>query len=95
MTSLLVLQGSLSNGADGRHQVSVRKLTGLIENNPKKGIDNPTIERLLKAFDKISLAIVHLSDQLIRHVTPLTALQPRTLELLGLSSAVYTSLVEI
>jgi transposase len=31
------------------------KLTGLIENNPKKGIDNPTTERLLKQFDKIYL----------------------------------------
>jgi transposase len=30
------------------------KLTGLIENNPKKGIDNPTAERLLKAFDEIT-----------------------------------------
>jgi transposase len=26
------------------------KLVGLIENNPKKGIDNPTTERLLKTF---------------------------------------------
>jgi transposase len=30
------------------------KLTGLIENNPKKGIDNPTTERLLKVFDEIT-----------------------------------------
>ncbi|MDI6768842.1 MAG: IS1634 family transposase, partial [Anaerolineales bacterium] len=70
------------------------KLTGLIENNPKKGIDNPTTERLLKAFDKINLTIVHLPNRIIRHVTPLTALQTRILELLGLSAAIYTRLAE-
>lgn len=70
------------------------KLTGLIENNPKKGIDNPTTERLLKKFDEITLTIVHLPDQIIRHVTPLTDLQTRILELLGLSATIYTRLAE-
>lgn len=69
-------------------------LVGLIENNPKKGIDNPTTERLLKAFDDITLTIVHLPGQLIRHVTPLSALQTRILELLGLSPGAYTQLAE-
>jgi len=70
------------------------QLAGLIENNPKKGIDNPTTERLLKAFDEINLTIVHLPERAIRHVTPLTALQARILELLGLSAAVYVRLAE-
>lgn len=68
------------------------KLTGLIKNNPKKGIDNPTAERLLKQFDNIFLTIVNLPDQVIRHVTPLTDLQTRILELLGLSVDTYTRL---
>ncbi len=70
------------------------KLTGLIENNPKKGIDNPTTERLLKTFNNLTLTLVHLPDQTIRHITPLTPLQTRILELLGLSAAVYTRLAE-
>jgi len=70
------------------------KLTGLIENNPKKGIDNPTAERLLKTFREINLTIAHLPDQTIRHVTPLSPLQVRILELLGLSPAIYTRLAE-
>jgi len=70
------------------------KLTGLIENNPKKGIDNPTTERLLKAFDEITLTTVHLPDRIIQHITSLTTLQTRILELLGLSDAVYTRLAE-
>jgi transposase len=70
------------------------KLTGLIENNPKKGIDNPTAERLLKQFDNIFLTIVHLPDQIVRHVTPLTDLQLRILELLGLSVDTYARLAD-
>jgi len=70
------------------------KLTGLIENNPKKGIDNPTTERLLKTFDEITLTTVQLPDRIIQHITPLTTLQTRILELLGLSAAIYTRLVE-
>ena len=70
------------------------KLVGLLAQNPKKGIDNPTTERLLKAFDDVTLTIVHLPDKIIRHVTPLTALQTRILELLGLPPSVYTRLAE-
>jgi transposase len=70
------------------------KLTGLIENNPKKGIDNPTTERLLKTFDEITLTTVQLPDRIIQHITPLTTLQAHILELLGLSAAVYTRLAE-
>lgn len=75
-------------------QQNQEKLTGLIENNPKKGIDNPTTERLLKMFDNVTLTIVHLPDQTIRHITPLTPLQTRILDLLGLSAAVYTRLAQ-
>ena len=70
------------------------QLVGLIENNPKKGIDNPTTERLLKTCDDVTLTIVRLPGQIIRHVTPLSALQTRILELLGLSPGVYLKLSE-
>lgn len=68
------------------------KLVGLHAENPKKGTDNPTTERLLKAFDNITLTIVHLPGQVVRHVTPLTLLQIRILELLGLPPTIYTDL---
>jgi transposase len=70
------------------------KLTGMIENNPKKGIDHPTTERILKTFNEINLTIVHLPDRIIRHVTPLTPLQTRILQLLGLSADVYARLAD-
>ena len=70
------------------------QLVGLIENNPKKGIHNPTTERLLKTFADVTLTIVRSPGQVIRHVTPLSALQIRILELLGLPPGVYTQLAE-
>jgi transposase len=69
------------------------KLVGLHAENPKKGTDIPTTERLLKAFNNITLTIVHLPGQVIHHVTPLTPLQTRILELLGLSPTIYTASV--
>jgi transposase len=75
-------------------QQNQEKLAGLIANNPKKGIDNPTTERLLKMFDNITLTIVQLPGQTIRHLPALTAVQSRILELLGLSANVYTRLAD-
>jgi transposase len=69
------------------------KLVGLHAENPKKGTDIPTTERLLKAFSNITLTIVHLPGQVVHHVTPLTPVQTRILELLGLSPTIYTALV--
>ena len=70
------------------------ELVGLHPENPKKATATPTTERLLQAFSNITLTIVQLPDQLVRHVTPLTALQVRILELLGLSPDIYRSLTE-
>ena len=70
------------------------QLDGLLPQNPKQGIDNPTTEGQLQAFREITLSIVHLPGQHIRHVTPLTALQLRIPELLGLSASVYASPAE-
>jgi transposase len=70
------------------------KLVGLLAQNPNKGIDNPTTERLLKAFNDITLTIVHLPDKTIRHVTPLTHLQTQILSLLNLHPTLYTRLTE-
>jgi transposase len=68
------------------------KLVGLHPENPKKGTDSPTTERLLKTFKGITLTIIQLPYKTIRHVTPLTSLQTRILELLGLSPDIYSFL---
>jgi transposase len=68
------------------------QLTGLFPGNPKQSTDQPTTERLLAAFKEITLTLVHLPTQPIRHVTPLTPLQTRILELLGFSPTLYINL---
>jgi hypothetical protein len=49
-------------------------LAGLLPSNPKKGIDNPTTERLLKVFEGVTLTVVRIQGQELWHVTPLTGL---------------------
>lgn len=68
------------------------KLAGLYEGNPNRQTNRPTTERLLRAFDNISLTFVNLPGQKIAHVTPLTPLQSRILSLLGLPLSIYTEL---
>jgi transposase len=70
-------------------------LTGLYTDSPKHATARPTAERLLEAFKGITLTIIHLGDQVHRHVTPLSDLQQRILALLGLSPDIYTELAAI
>lgn len=74
-------------------QTNQEELTGLYSQNPRKGTTTPTAKRLLRAFNNITLTIIHLPDRLLRHLTPLTLLQVRILELLNLSPEVYRTLV--
>jgi transposase len=69
-------------------------LVGLHLENPKKASRSPTTERLLRAFSKVTLTLVHLPDRVVRHVTPLTPLQVQILELLNLSPDIYRSLAQ-
>jgi len=68
------------------------QLVGLHKENPKKATDAPTTERLLQAFSNITLTIIHFPDRVVRHVTPLTPLQIRILQLLDLSPDSYYAL---
>ncbi len=67
-------------------------LAGLYAGNPKRETARPTTERLLKAFRNVVLTIVRLPGQTIRHVTPLSDLQRRILELLDLPCSIYEDL---
>lgn len=68
------------------------QLVGLHKENPKKATARPTTERILQAFSNITLTVIQFPDLTVRHVTPLTPLQVRILELLGLSPDIYRSL---
>lgn len=73
-------------------QQNQEQLVGLHAENPKKGTAKPTTERLLKAFNNITFSRVQLAEQVVYHVTPLSVLQTRILELLNLPPDIYTAL---
>jgi len=69
----------------GRRQLAAEgaKLAGLYAGNPQRATDRPTAERLLEAFQDITLTIIKGPHQTDRHVTALRPLQQRILEILG------------
>jgi transposase len=67
-------------------------LPGLYAGNPKRTTQQPTAERLLRAFDDLTWYRVTDGPLTWEQVTPLSDLQQRILDLLGLSEAVYTQL---
>jgi len=73
-----------------KQQTSV---SGLYEGNPSRSTTRPTTERLLRAFQPITLTVITLPDLLIIHLTPLTPLQLQILALLGLPETIYTDLI--
>jgi hypothetical protein len=64
-------------------------LSGLHAANPKRQTARPTTERLLHSFEGITLTVIHLPQETIRHVTPLSQLQRTILDLLGLPCSIY------
>jgi transposase len=69
-----------------------KALPGLHPENTRKTTDRPTSERLLKAFEGITLTIIHMKDQIIRHLTPLSELQKEILNRLELDNGLYQNL---
>jgi hypothetical protein len=70
-------------------------LAGLYAGNAKRETVRPTAERLLEAFQEVTLTVVEGGHPVYRHLTALSPLQERILELLGFSSRVYTRLCTI
>ena len=70
-------------------------LAGLYAGNAKRETARPTAERLLEAFQEVTLTVVEGVHQAYRHLTTLSPLQERILALLGFSSRVYTRLCTV
>ena len=67
-------------------------LAGLYAGNPKRATTHPTTERLLEAFQEMTLTLVIEPHQTRRHVTALSPLQQRVLALLEFTPTIYTKL---
>src|SRR3989442_347396 len=81
----------------GRRQLAApgAKLAGLYAGNPRRETARPTAEHLLKAFRDITLTIMEGPQQTNRHLTALSPLQQRILEILGFPLALYTRLCTV
>lgn len=68
------------------------QLAGLYAGNPKRTTARPTAESLLRAFKGIALSFVTISGRTYQHLTPLSDLQHKILELLNYPTTIYTQL---
>lgn len=85
-----VLEGVVRGALAQQHQT----LAGLFAGNPTRRTAQPTTERLLEAFNEMTLTIVLGPGFVQRHLPPLSALQQQILALCGFSPAVYTRLTD-
>jgi transposase len=67
-------------------------LTGVYPGQPGRQARRPSAELLLRAFKGVSLAVVELAGQQVVHVTPLTPVQKRLLNLWDLPADLYQKL---
>jgi transposase len=68
------------------------KLAGIYPGNPKRATERPTTEMMLRAFEGLTLTLITEADRIIVHVTPLSAVQQRILQLFGFSADIYLRL---
>ena len=79
-----------------RELVAAREtLSGLYAGNSQRETARPTAERLLEAFQEVTLTVIEGVDQAYRHLTALSPLQERILGLLGFSARVYRRLCTV
>lgn len=86
LLTLLELVARRNLAADGA------TLTGLYAGAPKKVTARPTAERVLAAFEGLTLYTVRIGKRVHRQLSPLTTLQKRILNYIGLSLSIYKAL---
>jgi transposase len=77
-----------------RRRLAAAKTTlgGLYVGNPKRATAHPTAERLLEAFQGLTLTIIREGRRRRRHLTPLSRVHQRILALLNFSVDIYLRL---
>jgi transposase len=68
------------------------KLSGIYPGNPKRATARPTTEMMLRAFEGMTLTFITQGGKQGVHITPLSSVQQRILELIGLSPDIYLKL---
>ncbi|HSH80903.1 MAG TPA: hypothetical protein VLA19_20420, partial [Herpetosiphonaceae bacterium] len=65
-------------------------LAGVYAGQPGRTTTRPTAERLLASFREVTLTLIEVPGQMLRHLTPLTALQHRIFDLLDCAPTIYS-----
>jgi transposase len=68
-------------------------LSGLFAGNPKRSTARPTAERLLSVFKEIILTVIHEPNGTYHYLTPISPIQTKILDLMGLSDSIYLALI--
>jgi transposase len=84
----------LEFGARRQLQDEGHKLAGLYAGNPTRATARPTTELMLRAFEGLTLTLLSAGDWMRMHLTPLSTVQRRILELLDLSPTIYLRLAQ-
>jgi transposase len=82
----------LEFGVRRRLAIAKTTLAGLYVGNPKRATPHPTAERLLEAFQGLTLTIIREGRRWRRHLTPLSRVHQRVLALLDFPVDIYTRL---
>jgi transposase len=83
----------LDFGARRQLHAEGQELAGLYAGNPTRATARPTTELMLRAFEGLTLTHLRAGDGEHVHLTPLTPVQQRILELLDLPPTIYWRLV--
>ena len=68
-------------------------LAGLYVGNPKRSTTQPTTETILAAFKEITLVLIDYGTELYAHLTDLSPLQQKILQLLNFPIDIYSRLL--
>ena len=82
----------LEFGVRRRLAMTKTRLEGLYVGNPKRATVHPTAERLLEAFQGLTLTLIREGRRRRRHLTPLSHVHQRILALLEFPVAIYARL---
>jgi transposase len=82
----------LEFGVRRRLATAKTTLAGLYVGNPKRATAHPTAERLLEAFQGLTLTVIREGRRRRRHLTPLSRVHQRILTLLDFPVATYMRL---
>lgn len=84
----------LEFGARRQLQDEGSQVAGLYPGNPTRATARPTTELMLRAFEGLTLTLLSEGSRVRVHLTPLTTVQRRILELLDLSPTIYLRLAQ-